>query len=138
MILILLSLLAVSAAQVTSLQEKMVQAYWADTQAFEAAEERLRTMERQLHERAMLEDCPVLDAAPTPAWTGHRTAATGRAGHIALAAFDPGSGAQGSLQAGSAIDTAQCMYYTISSADNDARDDSDARAWAVVQSIFVP
>ena len=46
LILIMLSLLAISASQVTSLQEKMVQAYWSDVRAFEAAEERLRVRGR--------------------------------------------------------------------------------------------
>lgn len=140
MILILLSLLAVSASQVTTLQEKMVQAYWADIRAFEAAEERLRIQERELRAQAQVEECPTVPEDAPPAWVSSTNLPGASGEHVtnlSRGELSRGSGVGGSLQVG-AQDAAQCAYFLMSSSDNDARNAAQARSWAVVQSVFVP
>lgn len=140
-ILVMLSLLAISASQVTSLQEKMVQAYWSDVRAFEAAEERLRARERTLRRLSETDDCPVLDdSGAAPEWMNTTTRPSSVGNHSAILGrneWKRGSGVHKGNAIGplSAVD---CAYYMISSADSDTREASDANSWAVVQSIFVP
>lgn len=140
-ILVMLSLLAISASQVTSLQEKMVQAYWSDVRAFEAAEERLRVRERTLRRLSQTDDCPVLDdAGAVPDWMNSSTRPTVAGNHSAIMGrgeWMTGTGMDGRTSIGprSAVD---CTYYLLSASDNDTRDATDANSWAVVQSIFVP
>lgn len=141
MILILLSLLAISASQVTTLQEKMVQAYWADVRAFEAAEERLRVLERTLWDQGQRFECPIEPPASLPpAWASSTNLPTESGSHyvnLSRGELSRGSGIGGSLQVGGQ-DAAQCAYFLLSSSDNDARNAAQARSWAVVQSVFVP
>jgi type IV pilus assembly protein PilX len=140
MILILLSLLAISASQVTGLQEKMVQAYWADVRAFEGAEERLRVAERELRAQAVAIECPEVDESAPPLWVqpSNPPAIAGQhAINLSQGEQSRGSGVGGSLAIG-AQDAAQCAYFLLSASENDARNDDDARSWAVVQSVYVP
>jgi type IV pilus assembly protein PilX len=141
MILIILSLLAISASQVTSLQEKMVQAYWSDVRAFEAAEERLRVRERTLRRLAETEECPVLDdTGPLPDWVNPNLKPTAIGNHSAMLGSGPwarGAGMPRSNRGGPRL-AVDCPYYMLSASDTDTRDAADANAWAVVQSIFVP
>jgi Tfp pilus assembly protein PilX len=140
MILILLSLLAVSASQVTALQEKMVQAYWADVRAFEGAEQRLRAAERELRAQAVSIECPEVDETVPPAWVQPSNTPVNAGQHainLSQGEQSRGSGVGGSL-AMVAQDAAQCAYFLLSASENDARNDDDARSWAVVQSVYVP
>lgn len=140
-VLIMLSLLAISASQVTSLQEKMVQAYWSDVRAFEAAEERLRVRERTLREISRTEECPVLDdSGPVPAWVNPNLKPTAIGNHSATLGrgeWARGSGVETSSRIGPRL-AFDCSYFLLSASDTDTRDAADANAWAVVQSIFVP
>lgn len=141
MILILLSLLAISASQVTALQEKMVQSYWADVRAFEGAEQRLRARERQIRERARTEECPPLeDGGAAPVWANGATEPTVAANHSAVVGADEagrGSGMEQSLSAGGRTNV-ECQYFLISATESDSRNVTQARSWAVVQAIYVP
>jgi len=140
-ILIMLSLLAISASQVTSLQEKMVQAYWSDVRAFEAAEERLRARERTLREISQAEECPVLDdSGPAPSWINPNQRPTAIGNHSATLGrgeWARGSGVESSSRVGPRL-AFDCSYFLLSASDTDTRDAGDANSWAVVQSIFVP
>lgn len=137
MILILLSLLAVSASQVTALQERMVQAYWADIRAFDGSEERLRNAERELRAQVVADECPFVDESATPDWVKPTVKPTAAGTHITNLGRQRGSGMQASraIAASSAV---QCLFIQISASESDSRIDDDARSWAVVQSIFVP
>jgi type IV pilus assembly protein PilX len=141
MILILLSLLAISASQVTALQEKMVQSYWADVRAFEGAEQRLRARERQIRERARVEECPVLEDAGTPPdWAFANAQPAAAANHsqvVGTGEAGRGSGMEQSLGAGGRTNV-ECQFFMISASESDARVDSQAKSWAVVQAIYVP
>jgi Tfp pilus assembly protein PilX len=141
MILIILSMLAISASQVTSLQEKMVQAYWSDVRAFEAAEERLRVRERTLRRLAETEECPVLDdTGPLPDWANPNlrpTAIGNHSANLGSGEWARGTGMQRSNRGGPRL-SVDCAYYMLSASDTDTRDAADANSWAVVQSIFVP
>lgn len=140
MILIMLSLLAISASQVTALQERMVQAYWADVRAFEGAEERLRASERELRAEAFTTECPLVDDTPQPGWVNPVNSPTLASAHslnLSRGEQSRGSGVGGSLTIG-ALDAAQCAYFLLSASENDARNVDDARSWAVVQSVYVP
>ncbi|SDD10617.1 pilus assembly PilX family protein [Aquimonas voraii] len=140
MILILMTLLAISASQVTSLQEKMVQAYWADVRAFEGAEERLRVAERELRAQAVAIECPEVDETAPPVWVQPNTAPVNAGQHainLSQGEQSRGSGVGGSLAIG-AQDAAQCAYFLLSASESDSRVDDDARSWAVVQSVYVP
>lgn len=140
MILIMLSLLAISASQVTALQERMVQAYWADVRAFEGAEERLRQSERELRAEAVASECPLVDETPQPGWVNPVTAPAVASTHslnLSRGEQSRGSGVGGSITMG-ALDAAQCAYFLLSASENDVRNADDARSWAVVQSVYVP
>lgn len=137
MILILLSLLAVSASQVTALQERMVQAYWADVRAFDGAEERLRAAERELRAQVMMDECPFVDDSAPPAWTNPNVRPTAAGAHLTNLSQIRGSGLVGSGSMRPS-DAAQCLFIQISASESDSRIDDDARSWSVVQSIFVP
>jgi hypothetical protein len=141
MILILMSLLAVSASQVTMLQERMVQAYWSDVQAFEATEERLRQQERRIKADALISECPIIEPQVMPAWmresnfpaaAGQFTANVGKDEFFARRSGLSGSA---SISEETAID---CAYFIIAATDNDVRNDAQAKSWAVVQSVYVP
>jgi type IV pilus assembly protein PilX len=137
MILILLSLLAVSASQVTALQEKMVQAYWADVRAFDGGEERLRRVEKDLRAQAILEECPVVEDTELPAWAYPYVRLTAAGDHRKNLSEDRGSGVGGSIgnvERGSV----ECQYFLLTTVESDSRDDMNANSWAAVQSLFVP
>jgi type IV pilus assembly protein PilX len=141
MFLILLTLLALSAAQVTGLQEKMVQAYWSDIRAFEGAEERLRIAERTLRADAVTTECPTVDSGSVqPAWVSSVERPTAAAVHtlnLSKGEASRGGGVGGSLEI-AAQDASQCAYFLLSASESDARVDADASSWAVVQATFVP
>lgn len=137
MILILLSLLAVSASQVTALQERMVQAYWADVRAFDGAEERLRASERELRAQVAMEECPFVDESAPPAWVNPNVRPSAAGAHLTNLSQIRGSGLASSAAMGPS-GAVQCLFIQISASESDSRIDDDARSWSVVQSIFVP
>jgi hypothetical protein len=141
MILIILSLMAVSASQVTVLQERMVQAYWSDFQAFESTEDRLREWERQVKAQVEATECPVIERPPIPAWMrdGSPVAADQFMANVQLDEYYNGrSGIGGENAMGTAATAIDCLFFIVAAADNDVRNDADASSWAVVQSVFVP
>jgi len=140
MILILLTLLALSVAQVTGLQERMAGLYRADQQAFQSAERQMRIVELEQilgnnvaciaaynplavaalengsdSEGLIVENLSrgVADGAPRTAFAG--SAASG-------VAYEPGA--------------ISCAYFRVSSLQPDRT--GDATTTAFVQSIFVP
>jgi type IV pilus assembly protein PilX len=142
MILIIMSLLAVSASQVTVMQERMVQAYWSDFQAFESAEMRLRRWEQELRAEIATSECPLLESVPRPAWMGGSSFPTA-SGEFRASVQDDDfyrrrAGIQNSSGLGLPGTSLECSFFITSVADNDVRDDAKARSWAVVQSVFVP
>lgn len=137
MILILLSLLAVSASQVTALQEKMVQAYWADVRAFDGGEERLRRVEKNLRAQAILEECPVIVETELPAWAYPHVRLMEAADHRTNLSRKRGSGVNSSI-GNSDASAAECQYFLLTTTESDSRDDMNANSWAAVQSVFVP
>lgn len=138
MLLIVLSLLAVSASQVTSLQERMTSAYRADEIAFERGEDRLRLMERQL--LAELDPC-YREILPTPEEDlREATVPTAMSENMSRGVIGRALETRGSLGAGEAADvgSSNCIYFRVSAADFDTLDEDDRSASAIVQSIFVP
>ncbi|MEZ5455327.1 MAG: PilX N-terminal domain-containing pilus assembly protein [Lysobacteraceae bacterium] len=138
MILILLTMLALSTSQVTALQEKMASAYWADTRAFERSEMALRAQERLVRQEAELGLCNS-DGVQLPDWvvdapTGPGTHVMAIRGQVAR-----GSGVESSIEVGTALGSTDCAYFRVSAADADVDTTvSDASSWSVVQSVFVP
>jgi|JI10StandDraft_1071094.scaffolds.fasta_scaffold23764_9 type IV pilus assembly protein PilX len=137
MILILLTMLALSASQVTSLQEKMASAYWADARAFERSEAALRAEQRALR-TAVEQGLCVSDSASLPNWLDAAPAAGET--HVLAIRHEAarGSGLESEIVAGSALGALDCAVFKISVADADTVAPSDASAWSVVQSVFVP
>lgn len=145
MILILLSMLALSASQVTSLQQKMATGYWADTRAFEAAEAQLRETEKRIRNGDPDNPDPcgaqVNVTDPAAGWVASAPTsaeATYENLNNALSQGSRGLGIGGSIRFGQARERGDvsCSYFRVSSADFD--DATDPSAMAVVQSLFVP
>lgn len=141
MILIILTLLGLSAAQVTVLQERMASAYRADKLAFENAESALAALERATTissaENNVLCENLYDGAQQTSAWR------SGNQLNIPTKVENLGRGAGfvaivGSLEAGIAreIGDKDCLFLQISAhaGDGSAGDTSHA----IVQSIFTP
>lgn len=139
MLLIILSLLAISAAQVTGLQERMAGVYRADYVAFENAEARLRQSERGLLSGDDI--CFQSDVEAVLEWQANpaSTAATSTVRNLAVGESSRGFAWRGSSQAGTARTggDAQCSYFSVSVIDHDAAG-SDRTSSAIVQSIYVP
>ena len=145
MILILLSMLALSASQVTSLQQKMASAYWADTVAFENSESQLREFEKRIRNGDPDNPDPCgalpLPSDPAAAWTvSAPSAAVARYENVnnAMSEASRGLGIGGSIRSGQAREQGDvsCSYYRVSSADFDSA--TDPSAMVIVQSLFVP
>jgi|GEM_PF-3345107 len=145
MILILLSMLALSASQVTSLQQKMATAYWSDIRAFESAEAQLRETEKKVRNGDPDNPDPcgaqVSVTDPAAGWVASAPAsaeATYENLNNALSQGSRGLGIGGSIRFGQARERGDvsCSYFRVSSADFD--DATDPTAMAVVQSLFVP
>lgn len=138
MMLIVLSLLAVSASQVTSLQERMASAYRADEIAFERGEDRLRQTERAL---LVAPDPCYQEIRPAP--ESELRAATepmAMSENMSRGVIGRALETRGSLGAGEQYDvgSSNCIYFRVSAADFDSMDADDRSATAIVQSIFVP
>ncbi|MFA5684611.1 MAG: PilX N-terminal domain-containing pilus assembly protein [Lysobacteraceae bacterium] len=141
MMLILLSLLAVSASQVTGLQERMAGIYRADLVAFENAETRLRNRENTLLGESSAA-CHHNDADPTLSWRDNATstAATTTIYNMGVGNRARGFAWRGTSQAGVArtLGDVQCAYFSISAIDHDAAAVANRTSTAIVQSVYVP
>ena len=137
MLLIILSLLAISVAQVTGLQERMANIYRADLTAFENAESQLRQTERSLLTNPNI--CFLADADPTMTWQQNPAAANAGSTISNMSRGDRARsfGWRGSSRAGMARTGGdlQCSYFHISAIDHDGADRTSS---AIIQTVFVP
>lgn len=141
MILIILTLLGLSAAQVTTLQERMSAVYRSDQMAFERAESALSDIERDVSIEGAAKNvlCENLydGARQVQQWkAGTNLATTSKVENL-------GRGAgfitrMGSLEAGIAreLGSDNCLFLQISAHSYD--DPAAKNAHAIVQSIFTP
>lgn len=141
MILILLTMLALSASQVTGLQERMASVYRADALAFERAETELRA-----EESAILNSDPLLcDRLPDPVineqWLS--SSAPGNRDRMenlnnALSEYSRGINYRGSSAVGQQRfpGSLNCLFFRISSYGVD--DPANVTSSALVQSTYTP
>lgn len=136
MILILLSLLALSASQVTALQERMAGAYRADALAFNNSEREVREMERSLLTNLLVCDANVA-ALPT-SWSDGSEDETQQFMENLSGRGGRGLEVSGSVNAGASCEPGGlcCSIIRVSAfaQDNDAAPTSTA----VVQTIYSP
>lgn len=137
MLLIVLSLLGISAAAVTGLQERMASTYRADHLAFEQAEARLRATEKRL--LAEVDPCHAANPNPTSDWLSN-TPSEGAENYRNLAA-GPASrafGWRGSNKAGQAaiVGDIRCAYFEVAVIDFD--ESKNPTSNAIVGSVYVP
>lgn len=150
MILIVLSLLAVSAGQVTALQERMASAYWTDVRTFEAAEAVIRESERRITAGAArvenppgFEDpCAVATTGEDPgrafsgAWTPTASGFQLVYENISRGLDSRGGGNQGSLGAGQLVDSiGNCSTFRVTAIRVD--DPLSPTARAIVQTTYI-
>ncbi len=140
MLLILLTLLALSVAQVTGLQERMAGLYRADQQAFQSAEDQLRQLENSLLGNPAACDSGYVVGLPT-SWRNGSTPNAARVENLNRAGASGGprvnpllSSARAGL--GRTPGGPNCLVFRISSLQPDRP--TDATTTALVQSIFVP
>jgi Tfp pilus assembly protein PilX len=140
MILIILTLLALSVAQVTSLQERMAGLYLADQVAFQEAEDNLRVLEMGLLNDPIQCDNPYQTTLPAT-WI-NRTADAGSQ----IENLNNASGA-GAPKINPLLSSARaglgrtpggpnCLVFRLSSLRGDRP--TSPTSIAVVQSLFVP
>lgn len=137
MLLIILSLLGLSAAAVTGLQERMASTYRADHLAFEHAEARLRATERRL--LAEVDPCHADHPDPTDGWmSATPSAAADSYRNLAAGPTSRAFAWRGSNKAGQAavVGDMRCAYFEVRSIDFD--DDSTPTSHAIVGSVYVP
>ncbi|MCK7593227.1 pilus assembly PilX family protein [Pseudomarimonas salicorniae] len=146
-ILIILTLLALSAAQVTSLQERMAGIYRADSMAFHAAEDGLRSSEAGILDSPILCDEPAREYLPS-SWFDRSvdfTVASTATPSLEFvenlnrpAAFSPGLAIQGSAKWGADFVPGgeKCLVFRISSVGADGKDSPTSHV--IVQSHFIP
>lgn len=142
MLLIILTLLGISSAQVVALQERMAAIYRADAVALQNAEDLLAGAEREMTRIAAASNvlCENL-------YQGGRKPAgwVSDGGNAGYHVENLGRGASfisaiGSLEAGMASEMADknCLMLQISAHAYDVSDPDDATSHGVVQSIFTP
>lgn len=148
MILIVLTLLALSAAQVTGLQERMAGVYRADNDAFHAAEQTLRKTEREVLDDARYCDGVPSDTLPsswnngTVDFTDTTGAAYVKVENLEYSGTESdvsrGIDFQGSasLNVDRQVGGVGCLIFRISSVRPDRQADPTSRA--IVQSIYIP
>lgn len=138
MLLIVLSLLGISAAAVTGLQERMASTYRADHLAFENAEARLRATEKRL--MSEIDPCHAANPSPVSSWVNQQPG-TGAENFRNLAAGPTSRafGWRGSNKAGQAavVGDARCAYFEVNAIDFDQAN-ADATSHAIVNSVYVP
>lgn len=150
MILIVLSLLAVSAGQVTALQERMASAYWTDMRTFESSEAIVRQTERQLlaavdnlaNPEGFEDPCAVATREFDPsrtwsaAWTPPPEGYQMTYENISRGTASRGGGNQGSIAAGQIIEGVDaCSKFRVSVVRVD--DPLKPSSRAIVQSTLV-
>lgn len=137
MLLIILSLLGLSAAGVAGLQERMASTYRADHLAFEQAEARLRATERRV--LSEVDPCHAANPSPVPSWL-EKQQTEGQQNYRNLAAGPTSRafGWRGSNKAGqpAVVGDMRCAYFEVTAIDFDSQ--TDATSDAIVASIFVP
>jgi len=137
MILILLTLLALSVAQVTSLQERMAGLYRADQQAFQSAEDQMRVQENSVLNISV---CVAAENYKSTLPTGWREGTVSTGTRIEnLTKSDPnGPLISAFVASGQANRDEQCQIgvFRVTSLQPDNPTDPTTRA--LVQSIFVP
>lgn len=161
MLLIILTLLGLSATQVTSLQERMSSIYRSDGLAFQNAENRLSTTERDTGANGVATLCDRAGIGNPTVMQWLEGSNKGRRVDIDMPLAVRGSGGEISLGTGSAGGAAevggiQCFYIRVSALAQDtdkltadcgglgaaacgAGDVSGtATSTAIVQSIFIP
>lgn len=141
MILILLTMLALSASQVTGLQERMASVYRADTMAFEAAESQLRGLESQI-----VSSNPLLcDSLPKPRLEEDWVEGVLSAGALSLenlnnatSQYSRGINYRGSSAVGQqrSPGSLNCLIFRMSSYNVD--DPANPTSRALVQSTYTP
>ncbi|MCX7556858.1 PilX N-terminal domain-containing pilus assembly protein [Xanthomonadaceae bacterium JHOS43] len=139
MVLIVLTLLGLSAAQVTTLQERMSAVYRSDRIAFENAESLLAERERETTISSAAQNVVCEEYYQGTARTAPWQASAGT-GTVVENLSRGGSfmSVAGTLEAGIAreIGDKNCLFLQVSA---QAHDDSVARnAHTIVQSIYVP
>jgi len=141
MLLIILTLLGISAAQVTALQERMAAIYRSDRMSFEKAESVLADVERGTTSPSAVNNilCENLygGTKQVATWMGGLDLAT--ASHVENLGRGAGfTSIAGSIEAGLAqeIGDKDCLFLQISAHGYD--DDSTKDSHSIVQSIFTP
>lgn len=138
MLLIILSLLALSAATVTGLQERMAGTYRAEHLAFQSTEARLRITERAIG--TATDPCHAGDADPSATWV-ETPPATGMQNYrnMGRGSTSRAFGWRGSSRAGqpAIVGDIRCAYFEVSAIDFDAPG-PDASAHAITTSVYVP
>lgn len=141
MLLIILSLLAVSTAQVTGMQERMAGIYRSDHESFEHAEQRLRQTEKDIRGGQMVDPCSAALGDPTQGWLSGT--GTGDQDHVenlnnAMNPDSRGFGQAGSLEFGQSRTAGDvtCLFFRVSSLDYD--DPTTKTSSSIIQSVFVP
>jgi type IV pilus assembly protein PilX len=145
-ILVLLTLLALSAAQVTGLQERMSGIYRADNAAFQAAEDVLRDSERSILDNPIICDTLPEEYLPDAWFDGSVDLADSSKPYVRIENLNNSgseSVARGIRLQGSAKYGAdnvpggeKCLVFRVSSLQGDS--DTEATSRSVVQSIFIP
>ncbi|MBB5208148.1 pilus assembly PilX family protein [Chiayiivirga flava] len=138
MLLIVLSLLALSVATVTGLQERMASTYRSEHLAFQHAEARLRATERTIVDET--DPCHAGDPDPSTAWIDAPPASgTEHYRNMGRGPTARAFGWRGSSKAGSPalVGDIRCAYFEVSAIDFDVPG-GDSTAAAVTTSVFVP
>jgi type IV pilus assembly protein PilX len=142
MILIIMTLLALSASQVTSLQERMSNIYRADNLAFQEAEERLRDEERAAIDNPLSCDAPP-KASVSAGWLDGTSATQGidiENLNNARSPYARGIDLRGSARSGLATGPGSptCMVFRLSSYAFDTDNAANRTSRAIVQSTYTP
>lgn len=142
MILIILTVLALAASKVTSLQERMAGVYLADNRAFLAAEDRLRDTERSIvnDDPIKCDARPLVDGPPANWVTGTSTVAGSTYENLNNATSPSSAGIEirGSRRVGQSRipGSVNCLVFRVSSRDYD--NSTSKSSVAFVQSTYTP
>lgn len=138
MLLIVLSLLALSAATVTAMQERMASTYRAEHRAFEHAEARLRSAENAIAED--LDPCHAAEAFPSDEWMSTPPSEGAQSyRNMSRGSGSLGFGWRGSSKAGqpALVGDIQCAYFRVAAVNSDMPG-VEATSSAIVTSVYVP
>ena len=138
MLLIVLSLLALSAAMVTGLQERMAGTYRAEHRAFEHTEARLRATERSISTE--IDPCHAGNPDPGAAWVESTPpTAAQHYRNMGRGETSRAFGWRGSSRAGqpAMVGDIRCAYFEVSATDFD-NPGAAATTNAITTSVYVP